>query len=150
MRVPFGLFLRYGFAENVSKSRTTTCQPGIPRSGMPEEAKTMKCTGVEYSYLVRLRRRIPCLECGVDLTTGSTTAHRRSMHRTEPAINWIRMPVSQTKHQLWVYDVRLLRSTNLCPCPFPSCPGPPTRGMVCLLPLEAINLGIGSGSWRST
>ena len=79
----------------------------------------MKCTGVEYSYLVRLRRRIPCLECGVDLTTGSTTAHRRSMHRTEPAINWIRLLVIQMEHQPQVYYVSFPRSTKGCPCTLP-------------------------------
>ena len=100
MRVPFGLFQRYGFAANVSKSLTMTCQPGILRSGMSEEAKTLNCTGVGYSYLVRLRRSMPCPECGVDLATGSMTEHQQRMHRTEPAINWSRLLVNQTEHQL--------------------------------------------------
>ena len=45
------------------------------------------------------------------------------MHRTKPAINWSRLPVSQTLHQPQVYGVRFLQTTKQCPCPFPGCPG---------------------------
>ena len=31
-------------------------------------------------------------------TMGSMTAHRCRMHGMEPAIDWIRLPVSQTEH----------------------------------------------------
>ena len=41
------------------------------------------------------------------------------MHSTEPVIDWIRLPVSQTEHQPLVYDVSFLRSTKRFPCPFP-------------------------------
>ena len=70
MNVLVGLFRRYGLAANVSKSRTITFQPDAIRSGIYEEAKDLKCTGVGESYRVRLLRRIPCPECGVDITTG--------------------------------------------------------------------------------
>ena len=43
---------------------------------MSEEAKVLKCMGVGDSYWVRLRRRIPCLECVFDLTAGSIMDHR--------------------------------------------------------------------------
>ena len=51
------------------------------------------------------------------------TAHRRRMHRTEPAIDLICLPVSQTVHQPQVDDVSFLQATKQCPCPFPVCPG---------------------------
>ena len=50
-------------------------------------------------------------------------AHCQLMYRTEPAINWIRLPVSQTEHQPQVYNVSFLRSTKICPCHPPGCPG---------------------------
>ena len=55
--------------------------------GVSEEANAMKCTKVGDSYRVIPRRRIPCLECGVEITVGSMTAHRQCMHSTETAIN---------------------------------------------------------------
>ena len=48
------LFRRYGLASNVTKSCTMTCQPGALRVGVSAEATALKCTGVGYSYLVRL------------------------------------------------------------------------------------------------
>ena len=99
MNVLVGLFRIYGLAANVANSRTMTCQPGALRSGMSDEAKALKCTGVGYSYWVRLRRQIPCPEFGVDLTVGSMTSHRRHMHEMEPAIDWSQLPVSHTNHQ---------------------------------------------------
>ena len=86
--VPFELFRRYILEANVSNSRTMTYQYRVLRAGMSEEAMALKYTGVGYSYRVRLRRRIPCPECGVDITAGYMMAHHRHMHRTEPAILW--------------------------------------------------------------
>ena len=63
MNVLAGLFRRYGLAYNFVKSHTMTFQSGILRSGMSEKAKSLKCTGVGYSYRVRLRSCIPCPEC---------------------------------------------------------------------------------------
>ena len=79
--------------------------------------------GVGYSYRVRLQRRILCPECGVDLTAEYMTAHRRHMHRTEPAIDWSRLPVRQIVHQPQVYDVIFPWEEKQCPCPFPRCLG---------------------------
>ena len=112
MNVMVGLFRHYGLTDNVAKSHSMAFQPGALPSGMSEEAKALKYTGVVDLYKVRLRRRIPCLECGVDLTAGSTTAHRQHMHGTEPEIDWSRMPVSQTEHQPQVYDVIFMRSAK--------------------------------------
>ena len=84
---------------------------------MLEEAKAMKCMGVGDSYQVRLQRRIPCPEYGVDLTVVSMTSHRRHMHRTEPTIDWMRLLVIQIEHQPQVYDVIFLRLTRQCPYP---------------------------------
>ena len=123
MNVLVCLFRMYGLAANLSKSHTMTCQPGILRPGMLEEAKTLKCTGVENLYPVILRRRILCPECGVELTAGSMVAYHHRMHGTEPAINWSWLPVSQTEHQTQVYNLSFLRSTKRFPCPFPRCLG---------------------------
>ena len=119
MNVLVGLFRRYGLAANVSKSHKMTCQLGALQSGMSEEATALKCTSVGDLYRVILQRRTPCLKCGVDLTKGSMTSHRRRMHGMEPAIDWIRLLVSQTEHQHQVYDVSFLRLTKRCPCPLP-------------------------------
>ena len=73
MNILVGLFRRYGLAANVAKLRTMKCQTGTLRLGVSEEAMVLKCTGVGESYRVRPRRRIPCPECEVDLTTGSMT-----------------------------------------------------------------------------
>ena len=51
------------------------------------------------------------------------TAHRRHMHGKEPAIDWDRLPVCQTEHHPYVYNVRFTRLTKRCPSPFPCCPG---------------------------
>ena len=88
MNVLVRIFRSYGLVANIEKSRTMTCQPGSLRTGMSEEAMPLKCTGVGDSYRLRLRRRIPCLECGVELTAGSMVAHHRRMHWTDPAIYW--------------------------------------------------------------
>ena len=58
MNVLIGLFWRYGLAASVAKYKTMTCKPGALRSGMSEEAKELKCTGVGSSYRERLRRRV--------------------------------------------------------------------------------------------
>ena len=110
MNVLVGLFRRYVLVSNIPKSHIMTLHTGELRAGMSEEAMALKCTGVGDSYQVRLRRRIPCPEFEVELTTGSMTAHRRRMHGTEPKIDWSWLPVSQTVHQPQVYDVRFLRA----------------------------------------
>ena len=46
MNIPVGLFLRYGLASNVAKSRTTTCHSGALRVGISEKAMDLTCTGV--------------------------------------------------------------------------------------------------------
>ena len=65
MNVLVGLFWWYYFAASANKYRMMTYQPDTLRSGISVEAKALKCTGVGYSYRVRLRRRIHFPECGV-------------------------------------------------------------------------------------
>ena len=89
MNILVGIFRSYDLAANVSKSRIITCQPSALRAGILEEAMALKFTGVGYSYRVRLRRRIPCLECGVDLAADSIMAHRRRMYGTETVIELV-------------------------------------------------------------
>ena len=122
MNVLVGLFRRYGLAANVAKSQTMTCQPGALRAGMSEETMELKCTGVGDLYRVRLRRQIPCPECGVELTEGSMTAHRRRMHGMDPTVDWSWLPVSQTENQPQVCNVSFLQSTKQYPCTFHGCP----------------------------
>ena len=59
---------------------------------------------------MRLQRRIPFPECGVEITAGSMTEHCRCIHGTDPAIDCSRIPVSQTVHQPQAYDVIFLRT----------------------------------------
>ena len=82
-----------------------TCQPKALQSGVLEEAVGQRCTEVGASYHGQLRRRIRCLECSVELTNGSMTAHQIRMHGSEPEIDWNRLPVLQTEHLPQVYDV---------------------------------------------
>ena len=105
MNVLLGLFQWYDLAANVRKSCKMTFQTGILRLGISEEANAMK-------YWVRLRRRISCPECGVELTAGSMTAHLLHMYGTEPAIKWSHLSVSQTEHQPQMYNARFLQSTK--------------------------------------
>ena len=121
MNVLVGLFRRYGLVANVVKSCKMICQPGALWAGMSKEAMALKCTGVGESYQVRFQRHIQCLECGVELTAGYMMEHHHRMHGTEPAIDWSRLPASQTVQQPQVYDVRLPWTTQRCPCPFPGC-----------------------------
>ena len=51
------------------------------------------------------------------------TEHRQRMHRTEPSIDWNRLPVSQTEHHPQFYDLIFPRTTKRCPFPFTGCPG---------------------------
>ena len=65
---------------------------------------------------------MPCPEYIFELTNGSMTAHQRRMHRTEMAIYWNRMPVSQTEHLRQVYNVSSPKIMTQCPCHLPGCP----------------------------
>ena len=73
--VLIGLFRRYGLLDNVAKSKAMMCQPGVIQSGMSKEAVGRWSTGRGETYKERLRRRILCPACGVDLIAGSMTAH---------------------------------------------------------------------------
>ena len=84
------LFRWCGMVDNVSKSKAMKCQPGAIQFGMSEEL-----VGRRATYKERQRRRIQCLDCGVELTKRSMAADQRRMHGTEPAINWNLLPVSQ-------------------------------------------------------
>ena len=75
--------------------------------------------GFGASYRERLRRRIACPECGIELTDGSMPEHHRRMHMTEPVICWNWLLVSQMEHLPQVYDVSFPKGTTQCPCLFP-------------------------------
>ena len=71
----------------------------------------------------RPRRRIPCLECGVKLTAGSMTAHRRQMHGTEPETDWNLLSFSQRVNITQVFGVSFPKGTYQFQCPFLICMG---------------------------
>ena len=119
-----------------------TLQPGELRLGVTAEAKTLKFTGVGDYYRARLRRQIPCPECGVEVTMGSITAHRCCMHGTEPAIYWNPLRVSQTEQHLQVYNVIFLWTKGGAPAHSPVVRSPLARGMDFDCILAAINGGI--------
>ena len=75
LNVLIDFFRRTGLKANIEKSKAIICQPRAIRSGMSAEAFTRRSTGEGANYRDRLRRRIPCPECGVEMTAGSLTAH---------------------------------------------------------------------------
>ena len=84
LNVIIGLFQRYGLVANVTKYKAMTCQPGTLWSGMLEKAVGWWCTGSGSMYQKQPITRIPCLNCGVELTAVSITVHMCWMHGTEP------------------------------------------------------------------
>ena len=100
-----------------------TCQPGELRLGISEDAVGRRYKGVVASYREQPHRWIICPEYGVELTAGSMKAHRRRIQRTEPAIYWNQLLVSQTEHPPQVYDVRLPKGTTPLPWTFSKCLG---------------------------
>ena len=75
------------------------------------------------SYHEQLWRRIPLPKFRVELTYGSMTAHQIRIHRTESAIDWKRMLVSQMEHLPQLYNTSFPKGMTQCPCPFHGCPG---------------------------
>ena len=62
MKVLVSLFLKYSLAANINKPNMITFQPGALRLGVSSESKALRCTGVGYSYRMRLRQHFTCLE----------------------------------------------------------------------------------------
>ena len=107
LNVLIGLLHRVGLMSNVTKSNTMTYQPGKMHKGMLEEDFNQRITGIGAIYLYPPWRRIPCTDCGVDLTAGSMTAHHRHLYGTELDTNWDLLPSSQTEQTPHVYELRL-------------------------------------------
>ena len=118
-----GLFRRISLGCNVSKSDTMTFHPGEIRSGMSQEAFIQIRTWEVATHREHLRRRVMCLDCGVEMKNGSLTSHRRHLHGNNQEINWYRLPVSQYKNLSQVYEVRFLRDISKCQCPLSGWPG---------------------------
>ena len=123
LNVLIGLFHRYGLVVNVAKYKTMTCHPGKLRSGMSEEVVGWWRTGRGETYCNRLKIRIPRPDYGVELTVGSTTAHRLRMYGTEPKIDWNRFPVIQTEQIPQVFNASFPKGTSHFLCPLPGCLG---------------------------
>ena len=77
---------------------------------------------VHLSHMI-LRRRMHCIECGVELTAGSMTVNHLFMHGTELAIDWNQLLVSQTEYHPQAYGVRFPQTKKRRPWPFPGCTG---------------------------
>ena len=75
--------------------------------------------GKGTKYRERMRRCLPCPNCGVELEAGSMTAHRRRLHGTETAIDWEGLPVSKMDHLPQVFEVSFPSVTTKCKCPLP-------------------------------
>ena len=63
------LFHILGLMVSVAKFKTMTLHPGEIYTGMSEEALNLRSTGGVATYQEHLWRHIPCLHCGVYLTS---------------------------------------------------------------------------------
>ena len=115
LNVIIGLFQRYGLAENVFKYKAMAFHPGEIRSRMSEEAVGRGCTVKGETYICQLRRRIPCTDCGVELTAVLMTAQQWCMYGTEPNIKWNWLPVNQTEHITQVFEVSFPKGASQSP-----------------------------------
>ena len=102
---------------------TMTCQPGAIHTRMSEESFSRRSTGKGATHRECVQWYIPCMECRVELTAGSMTAHRRRLYDMEPAIDWDLLPVSYTEYLTLVYEASLPTTMKSCQCPLPGCPG---------------------------
>ena len=57
---------------------------GHTRSEMSEEVEVLWCTVMGAAYQKRLRIRVSCPYCGLELTAGSMMSHICHMHGSEP------------------------------------------------------------------
>ena len=85
---------------------------------MSQEVFVRRITAEGEPYLERLSRRVPCPECGLEMTSMSLTSHRQHLHGTKPKIEWYRLPVIHHEHLPQIYEVRLLCSIIKYQCPF--------------------------------
>ena len=106
-------------AANVAKSKTMTFHPGDIISGISEEALRRHSTGKGETYRERLRRKMPCPDCGVEMTAGFMTDHLQKVHIKSPEIYWYRLLARQHENLPHVYEVRFPNTTNKCQCPLP-------------------------------
>ena len=83
-----GIFCKFRLVANVTNYWTMTCQSGAPWSGILEEAVGWQFTDLGASYHEKIRRHIPCPECGVELIAGSMTVHQIRINGTDPTIDW--------------------------------------------------------------
>ena len=105
--------------KNVTKSKTTTCQPVAIRSGVSEQAIRWISTKKGETHRECLRRKMLYIDCGVDITMGSMTSHCQLIHGINTEIDWDRLLVSQHENLPQAYKVRFLKTTNKCHCPVP-------------------------------
>ena len=123
LNVLIGLFRRIGLAANVSNLKTMNFQLGEILLGMSVDEFPRRSTGEGDNYLERLRRRMLCPDCGVEMMEIYLKYHRRKLYGTNPKIDWDRIPVSQHKHLPQVYEIILPRDSIKCQCPFTGCIG---------------------------
>ena len=90
---------------------------------MSEEAVGWRSMGKGATYQERIGKRLPCLDCRMELMTGSMIAHRRRLHGTDQAIDCERLPVSHMEHLPQVLEVSFTRVTNKWQSHLPGRPG---------------------------
>ena len=71
-----GLLFGFGLRSNVTNSMTMTFQTGRVSTWTSYESFNRRIIGDGATYWERLRLRIPCPDCRVDLTYGSMMAHQ--------------------------------------------------------------------------
>ena len=123
LRIIIGLLRCIGLMANSAKFKIMTCQPGMMRTGMSEEAMGRRSTGKIATYQESLRKRLLCPDFGVDLMEGSMINHRRRLHGKEMAINRDRLLVSHTDHLTHFFEVIFLRVMTNFQCPSTECSG---------------------------
>ena len=88
---------------------------GTP-GGILESAYTQHGAGVGPSYRERLRWRIQCLECGVELATGSLMEHCQGKHGVGLGYQGRLQPPSPTG-EAHTYQVSFLAALTCLRCP---------------------------------
>ena len=100
--------------DNVKKYKIMNFQPGKIHTGISEEDFNWRITWYGTTYREFLRKFIPCPDYGEELTDGSMIEHHRYLHGTELYIDWDQLPLSQTEHLQYIYEVIFPTVTQSC------------------------------------
>ena len=84
INVLIGVFIRVGLMENIAKYKTMNYQTGVIHMGISEGGFIQRSKGYGATYHECIRRRIPFLDYGAELTFVSMTDHRKQLYGVEP------------------------------------------------------------------